>query len=47
MSEKFEIVRAYYDAGLWNASRVKNAVGKWITQDEYTEITGDPFGMEQ
>lgn len=30
-SEKFELVKSYYERGMWDASRVKNAVGKWIT----------------
>ena len=38
MSPKFELVKGYYDAGLWSTERVYNAVGKWITYDEYEEI---------
>jgi hypothetical protein len=34
MSAKFELVKSYYQRGLWNAERVQNAVGKWITQEE-------------
>lgn len=41
MSAKFELVKSYYDKGLWDAERVKKAVGKWITEDEYREITGE------
>ncbi len=41
MSEKFFKVKGYYDNGLWNKARVKNAVKKgWITEEEYMEITG-------
>lgn len=44
MSEKFELVERYFDSGLWNTARAKNAVVKgWITADEYTEITGEPY----
>jgi len=44
MSKKFETVKKYYDQGLWNIVRVKNAVRKaWITKDEYKEITGKEF----
>lgn len=40
-SAKFDKVKKYYDGGLWNATRVKNAViKKWITEDEFFEITG-------
>ena len=37
-SPKFETVKQYYEKGLWNGEMVKNAVGRWITEDEYTEI---------
>lgn len=39
-SQNYEKVKNYYDKGLWNIGRVKNAVGKWITELEYAEITG-------
>ena len=30
-SEKFELVKSYYDAGIWSKKAVKNAVKKgWI-----------------
>lgn len=40
-SEHFELVRGYYNRGLWNASRVRKAVGKWITQAECDEILSE------
>lgn len=41
---KFEKVKFYYDNGLWNISRVRNAVVKnWITAAEFEEITGEPY----
>ena len=41
MSEKFKKVKKYYDSGLWNVKMVRNAVEKkWITADEFEEITG-------
>lgn len=43
MSNKFELVKQYYDGGLWNIDRVYNAVGKWITSDEYFKITGEKY----
>lgn len=39
-SPKFERVKGYYDAKLWNAEMVHNAVGRWITSAEETEIIG-------
>lgn len=38
---KFEKVKKYYDNGLWDIDRVRNAVVKdWITESEFLEITG-------
>lgn len=37
-SANFEKVKGYYLKGLWYEKMVKNAIGKWITQDEYEEI---------
>lgn len=42
-SENFEKVKSYYDRGLWNLAKVRKAVGKWITEEEYQEITGQPY----
>jgi len=43
-SPKFEKVKGYYDNGYWSKKKVHDAVGKgWITPEEYTEITGDPY----
>lgn len=39
-SKRFEQVKGYYDKGLWSATRVRNAVGRWITQEECDEILG-------
>lgn len=44
MSGKFEKVKCYFDRGLWNVSRVRNAVVKgWITAEEFQIITGQPY----
>lgn len=43
MSEKFEKVKYYYDNKFWDESRVRKAVGKWITEEEYKEIIGCDF----
>ena len=42
-SKNFEKVKNYYDKGLWDKNRVHNAVGKWITAEEYEEITREPY----
>lgn len=38
---KFEKVKSYYERGVWTKEMVRNAVGRWITEQEYKEITGD------
>lgn len=44
MSSKFQKVKYYYDNGLWDINRVRNAVVKnWITAEEFEEITGEPY----
>lgn len=44
MSPKFNRVKGYYDAGLWNKTMVRNAVVKgWITAEEYEVITGERY----
>lgn len=44
MSKKFNLVKKYYDSGLWNKEMVRNAVVKgWITAAEYEEITGEVY----
>ena len=44
---KFDKVKKYYDAGLWDLSRVQNAVDKeWITSAEYKQITGKDYLAE-
>ena len=43
-SPKYEKVKKYYDDGLWNKTKVKNAVVKgWITEAEYAEIVHEPY----
>ena len=43
-SPKFELVKQYYDNGIWKKPAVKNAVKKgWITEAEYEEIVGEPY----
>ena len=40
-SKNFKRVKTYYKRGLWSAIRVKKAVGKWITAEEYNLITSE------
>lgn len=41
---KFETVMEYYRRGLWDETRVRNAVIKgWITEEQFQEITGKEF----
>ena len=42
-SKKFDLVKDFYDRRLWSKTRVWNAVGRWITAEEYEEITGEPY----
>lgn len=43
-SEKFELVKGYYDSGEWKKKAVKNAVKRgWITAEEFGEITGEVY----
>ena len=45
MNSKFEKVKSYYERGLWDIFRVRNAVVKgWITADEFFMITGEIYG---
>ena len=43
MSPKYKKVKGYYDSGKWNKQMVWNAVGKWITAEEYEIIVGEPY----
>lgn len=43
-SPKYDLVKKYYDKGLWDIDRVRKAVVKgWITEDEFESITGEPY----
>ena len=42
-SKNFEKVKNYFERGLWSKSRVHAVVGRWITPEEYKEITGEDF----
>lgn len=41
-SKNFDKVKRYYNMGMWNEMRVRNAVKmNWITEEEFKEITDD------
>lgn len=42
-SPNFEKVKKFYIIGTWPIHRVQSAVGKWITPDEFEEITGQTY----
>lgn len=39
-SKNFEKIKKYYTEGTWNKKRVHDAIGRWITEEEYIEIVG-------
>lgn len=44
MSAKYETVKNYWNLGLWNEQKVRNAVAKgWITPAEFKIITGKDY----
>ena len=43
MSKNYSKVKGYHDTGLWSLGMVRNAVGRWITEEEYKEITGKDY----
>ena len=43
-SDNFEKVKRFYTLKVWNETRVRNAVKMgWITEEEFTEITGKDY----
>ncbi len=40
---KFEKVERYYQQKYWTIGMVRNAVGKWITKDQFKDITGETY----
>ncbi len=45
-SKNFEKVKKFYKMGVWSEKMVENAVDKWITTDEFKEITGKDYSKE-
>ena len=41
--DKFARVKDYYKRGLWTLAMVRNAVGRWITAEQFKEITGEDY----
>ena len=42
-SKNFNKVKNFYDRKLWSKTAVHNAVGRWITEEAYKEITGEDY----
>ena len=43
-SKNYQKVKRYYDLKAWDETRVRNAVTMgWITEAEFTEITGKDY----
>ena len=38
---RYEDVKNYYIRGIWTKAMVRNAVGRWITAEEFKLITGE------
>lgn len=45
-SKNYEKVKKFYKMGIWSEKMAWNAVGKWITSEEYKEITGEDYSKE-
>ena len=43
MSKNFEKVKSFFVTKLWPLSWVRDAVDRWITADEFQEITGEKY----
>ena len=43
-SKNYDKVKRYYNMGMWNETRVRNAVKmNWITEEEFKEITDKDY----
>ncbi|WP_124067377.1 XkdX family protein [Clostridium sp. E02] len=47
MNKQFEMVKDFYNCQLWSEYMVKNAVDRWITADEFLEITGKEYEKKE
>lgn len=46
-SKNYEKVEGFYNAKLWSLRMVRNAVDRWITSDEFQEITGKEYEKKE
>lgn len=47
-SKNFNKVKRYYEKHFWTKKEVYDAVGAgWITADEYEEIVGEPYTIQE
>lgn len=46
MKSYFEKVKSHFENGKWSKKQVRDAVGRWITKEEYGIITGEEFQEE-
>jgi uncharacterized XkdX family phage protein len=43
-SKNYQKVKTFFNMNVWSEERVRNAVvKKWITEEEFKEITGNPY----
>lgn len=42
-SKNYDKVERFYKTGLWTMGMARNAVGRWITVEEFAEITGQTY----
>ncbi len=42
-SENYNKVKKYFNDKLWDERRVRLAVGRWITEEEFEKITGKKY----
>lgn len=42
-SLRFDTVKGHYENNTWDKSQVADAVGRWITAEEYQEIVGEAY----
>lgn len=47
MSKNFNLVKNFYDQELWTPFMIRNAVGRWITVEEYMEIAGEEYEKDE
>jgi hypothetical protein len=45
-SKQYALILELWTSGAWRETRVRNAIGKWITQDEAEAILNTPIKTE-